>query len=62
MTAENGSPNLSEAGELMAEDMGNAEVLRTIFACVFISKMGLQESQVPKTKGSSHSKEDAPLG
>lgn len=53
---------MSEAGELMAEDMGNAEVLRTIFACVFISKMGLQESQVPKTKGSSHSKEDAPLG
>lgn len=61
MTGESGGPLLSEARELMIEDTGNAEVLSTIFASVFNSKMSLQESQVPETKGSHCSKEDAPL-
>lgn len=42
-----------EAGDLMAEDMGNAEALNTTFASVFIDKMDLQESKSQKPRGAA---------
>lgn len=62
MTGKNEGLFFSEAedmGNVEVLIMGNAEVLNSIFASVFISRMDLQESQVPKTLGSGYSKEDA---
>jgi len=41
--------------------MEKFEVLNILFASVFTSKISLQETQVPETKGKVCSKEDVPL-
>ena len=41
--------------------MEKAEVLNAAFASGFTSKTGLQEYQVPESRGKGYSKEDVPL-
>ena len=60
-TRENTGPLLKETRDLVTQDMGKAEVLNAFFALVFTSTTGLQESQVPETKGKIWSKADVPL-
>ena len=58
---ENVGPLLNESGVLVIQHMVKAEVLRTFFASVFSSETGLQESQIPETRGKAWSKEDISL-
>ena len=46
-------PLLNETGGLVTQDMEKAETLKAAFASVFPSKSGLQEYQVPETRGNS---------
>ncbi|KAK4828881.1 hypothetical protein QYF61_001439 [Mycteria americana] len=58
---ENVGPLPKEMGDLVTQDMVKAEVLNAFFASVFTSKTGLQEPQVPDTRGKGWSKEDVAL-
>ncbi|GAB0179566.1 mitochondrial enolase superfamily member 1 [Grus japonensis] len=52
-TRENVGPLLNRTGDLVTQDVEKAVVLNAFFASAFASKIGLQESQVPETKGSA---------
>ena len=54
-------PLLNEMGDLVTQDMEKADVLNAFFASAFTSKTGLQESQVPATRGKGWIKDDVPL-
>ena len=50
-------PFLNELGDLVIQHMEMTEVLSTFFDSVFSSKTGLQESQIPETRGKVWSKD-----
>lgn len=55
-------PLLSETGDLVTRDVRKAEAPNAIIASVFASKIGLQESQVPETRGKVWSMEKCLAG
>jgi len=60
-TRENVGPLLSKTGDWVTQGVEGAEVLNAAFVSVFISKAGLQESQVPATMGKSLEQGRVPL-
>jgi len=60
-TKENVDLLLNKMADLVTQDTEKPAVLNASFASVFTSKIGLQESQVPETRGKGWSKEDVPL-
>jgi len=48
-------------GDLVTQDMEEAEVLNAVFASGFTSKTGLQESGVPEIRGEVWTRKDVPL-
>ncbi|KAK4815465.1 hypothetical protein QYF61_002924 [Mycteria americana] len=58
---ENAGPLLNKGEALVTQDVEKAEVLNTSFISVFTGNIGLQESQVPETRGKVWRNEDFPL-
>ncbi|GAB0205781.1 mitochondrial enolase superfamily member 1 [Grus japonensis] len=60
-TRENVDPLLNEVGALVMEATGKAELLNAVFASVFTTKVGPQETQTLEVGEKVWRKEDLPL-